>query len=326
MFRLLRSRFCLIFALTVLLVVSPSALAQDTETPTGTISVFSVNCSTPTGTLREVIVDAIEGCVPAGGSVLTVYQYGDNSGAPVAGLTTDAQGSAAVNLPAGDYQIVAEDSQLTVDVTVVNGNTVYVFHEIASSEEPESTTGTVSVSSQSCGPNVADIRLGPADPREGCSRISSTLSLYLYGDNSGAPVASVVTDASGNGQVDVAAGTYAIVDDNTGLQMDIEVTAGGTTSVTSIVPSEPQAPPAGPTTGAPAPTEAPAQPTQIPAQPTQVPAQPSTSSSAVSALPSTGSSPAAPKGSSLGILMGVGSVAAIALAVIGPLRRIALRP
>jgi len=231
-------------------------------------------------------------CTP-GAATFTFYFVGDGTNA-YAQVVVDGNGS--VGLPAGEYEVVEEETQARTTITVFDGE---IYSLVVSNPTGDFPTpdpngdGTVNIAKFYCtgiddpiflSDYIAEFMPASADVNDGgiptsagqCWEGSATLTFYLVGDGTDDHAQVVVDGAT---TVGLPAGEYEVVEEETQARALVDVYANTITSLVVLNPAGDQPTPtvtAEPTHG-PKPTHAPR-----PQQPTAV------ATSAVKELPNTG--------------------------------------
>lgn len=303
MSRILRTVVLMLVATLALGGVVRQAAAQDDGT--GTVNVLKYYCSYLDQTMQLEAVDTNE-CAP-GAATFTFYLIGDSTNKHQQ-LVLDGNGDNSITLPVGAYEVVEEGSQTYFNVTVSAGATIQLLVGNPSGEPapaPEPPTGTVTLQHYLC-TYLDSTLLVEAIEQDKCAPAATTFTFYMVGDNTNAYQQATVGD-DGQGSIELAAGSYDMVDEHSQTHFDVNVLAGQ--NIVLLI--------AGPQAVAAAPT---AEPT---AAATEAPAEPSapstgTTSVAPTKLPSTGAGIV--RGSDTALITLAGVFAAM-IAVVAIVRR-----
>lgn len=305
--------------------VTPTPVTTPDPATEGTVNVSVFSCTNLMAPVFQAgaVIAAAEAipssdgtCTPDAG-LFTFYFVGDGTNA-FAQLAVN--GSNSIGLPAGDYEVVEENTQLRVLITVTDGGVlslVLSLPAVGDLTPTPSSEGTVNVSKFFCtgltetvfqaAPVVNEVPVGIAAAAEAgipstageCSPGAATITFYLVGDGTNA---FAQLSVNGTGSIGLPAGDYEIVEEETQAHNFITVTEGG---ILTLVISNP----AGSATPTPVvtPTTAPGvTPTVAPGvTPTATSA---TTSTKVNALPNTGQGSSGHTNDALILLLGAMSV------------------
>ena len=191
-------------------VTGTSALQEET----GTVEVWNYLCDSD---IEETWYGSPDdSCVTAAGT-FTFYRVGDGSGAVTTQLEVDASGTGTTEpIPVGDYEVYEDVSGASTTMSVAAGAQTLSLLMPSGGGEPVPEN---------------------ADPAGDCTPGSGVFTFYLYGDDSGEPVGQLEVDISGVGSIELPVGTYAVVEEASGSEVDIEVTASGPALLTFLRPS-----------------------------------------------------------------------------------------
>ena len=247
-----RHTFVRTLAILALLVSSlgfftmPAASAPQTQesgvaafqAATGTVTVSKYLCDGLDGVVWNGTVGAT--CVPSTGT-FDFYLYGDGTADY---WTLEVDGTDTITLAAGTYEVLERDSWTRMDVVVAAGANTAVTVQNPSGDplppppppaEPE--IGWVQVEKYYC-PGLETVSYDPSIVTDDCWAGDATLAFYLYGD--GTDDYSLLTlGTDGVGDIELAAGTYAMVEQGTYTQIDVTVTDGVVTFLTVVNPGGP---------------------------------------------------------------------------------------
>lgn len=244
----------MVVAFAMIAAMAPAAA----QAATGTVEVSVRYCPALT-TPAELPGDPGDTCVTGPGQ-FTFYLVGDGTNS-LESLSVGASGYGSINLPAGEYEVIEENSQVVLHVFVEDGQTTSVVFGFPGETQPEALSGTLIVGTFVCTGVDAVSVIGKAG--NDCVRTAKTLSFYLVGDGSNAYFA-VDTNGADSTVITLPIGDYEVVDEGTQTHLAVSVSEG-TNGVDIGYPAA----------AAPAPTA------------TVAPAAPST----VTGLPETGSGP-----------------------------------
>lgn len=250
MSRLFRSVVLLLMAALAFGGVAGQAAAQDEET--GTVRVLNYYCSYLDSTRLVEAIDEAQ-CAP-GSATFTFYLYGDGTDEHWT-LTTDANGAGEISLAFGTYDVVAEETQTTFQMSVGAEPVQLLIGNppgTTAPEPPAAETGTVTLQRYACS-YLDTTLLAEAIEQEKCTPLAATFSFYLYGDGTDDFYAAY-TGNDGQGSAELPVGTYDMVDELSQTHFDVNVLAGENVVLLVV----------GPQMMAPVPTEAPSPDTRAP--------------------------------------------------------------
>lgn len=235
------------------------------QAATGTVSVQVVYC--PQLNYPAELPGMPENCHP-GPAQFSFYLVGDGT-ADYESLSVPETGTASIDLPAGEYEVWEENTQVKLSVFVTEGQTTSFVFGFPSESGPDTPSADFYISAWAC-TSVSDVAFMSTVPGD-CVRIATDLSFYLVGDGTNL-FYPVPTLASGAMLTSLPHGDYEVVAEAT--QTHLPLTVNDEMGDVHIV--FPKA--ADPVTPTPAPTTS--------AQPT---AAPKPTAATVTKLPSTGS-------------------------------------
>ena len=209
----------------------------------GTVDVQKFYCDSVTAV--EFDGDVADDCL-TGAATFTFYLIGDGTDANDQ-LMVYENGFGSIDLVAGDYEVVEEGTQATATITVTAGETTTLVVENPG-QAPAPRYGTVNASAFSCS-NIDSVeffsdnlsvmsRMLPTE-EPACDPASALFTFYLVGDGTNAYEQLAI---DGSGSIQLAPGTYEVVEENTQARVFIDVLPGDFTTLVINIPTGENAP------------------------------------------------------------------------------------
>jgi hypothetical protein len=197
---------------------------------TGTVTVSKYVCA---GLDTVVWGGAPDGNCVAGSAGFVFYLIGDGTDAS---WSLDVNGTGTITLPAGSYEVWENGNwtQGTVTVTAGANTALTVLNPGAPLPPPEPETGFVTVEKFFC-PGVTAVSYDPGLVDQSCTVGDATFAFYLYGDGAD-DFWPLSVGADGVGTIELAVGTYQVVEQGTFTSVDVVVTTGATSFLTVVNP------------------------------------------------------------------------------------------
>jgi hypothetical protein len=208
---------------------------------TGFVEVYKAYCADVDGVVFNGD-DLDDDCVP-GPATFTFYLVGDGT-AEYWQLDVWEDGFGSIELAAGTYEVVEEGTQATTTIEVVADATT-VLTVANPGEAPAPRNGTVNVSTFSC--NNIDTTIFSSDSPAilaaaglptfdpACEPVATDVTFYLVGD--GTADYWQITTTGGAGSIELAPGTYEVVEESTQTIYFLEVLAGDVVNLDIQIPA-----------------------------------------------------------------------------------------
>ncbi len=145
-------------------------------------------------------------------------------------LTTSADGPVSIDLQVGGYEVLNTNTWERLGMQLPSGGTTLNIGYAAVAPEPEPEMGSITLNTYSC-TGITSGAIILTDIGDDCTRVSSNLDLYLWGDGTDDSW-SVTTNAAGPVTAQLPVGDYLAIDTLSWQRVNVSVTEdGGTVSI-----------------------------------------------------------------------------------------------